>query len=98
MTYSKRTMVDDYFYYAAPKFRGHSWVKVTGVRLADVTCKEDGCTYKPIKECMDPRAAYRAHMRKRHRAAWLRMKTKVYVIREEPDIEIIDWRKELLNV
>lgn len=82
---------DDYFYYSGLQFRDrYTWVKVKGVRLADVTCKEDGCAYKPMTSCLDPLKAYKAHMRKQHPARWAYLKNPTLIIKEEDDADTVD--------
>jgi hypothetical protein len=97
MAWDETKQADDYFYYSNTHYSNYDWVKVKGVRLEDVTCKQPGCTYKPQTWCEQPVRAYKAHLRKYHSAEWLRMKTKDYIIREEPELDASSWYRELAD-
>lgn len=56
--------------------------KLRNVHLADVSC--DHCNYKPQRGVLDPKAAFRQHLRLRHPE--LKHRAKLYIIHEEDEI------------
>jgi hypothetical protein len=85
----------DYFWYAT---KPYSWVdkKKFNFELREVMCTE--CNYIPRGDSTDPKRAYKAHVKKNHPVKYWSEIAKPFVIKEEREIEITDWRKELLGV
>lgn len=76
--------------------------RLKDLKVKDVTCKEDGCRYKPDQWCDDPKKAYRSHLKRKHRDVYYRTLSKPFIVREEDDIvetQAItqDLIRELLN-
>lgn len=73
---------DPYFRYAK---RTYTWSsdKLLGVTIESVTCE---CGYRPRRTCVDPKRAYRAHIRKHHPVKYWTEIRKPLIIREERDL------------
>lgn len=65
------------------QYRSYS-SKLDGVSLDSVTCPE--CDYAPGQFTTDPVRAFKAHIKKHHRALYYREYAKPYVIKEESDL------------
>lgn len=78
----------EYFHYAG--LSSYSWVdpEKFNFPLKEVMCQE--CDYIPTTSTLDPKRAYRAHLKKHHPAIWWRTTKKPYVIREESDVDDAD--------
>lgn len=77
---------DPYFTYAKRNNYWHSRT-LLGVTVESVTCE---CGYRPRHDTIDPKRAYKAHVRKYHPTKYWTEMRQPLVIQEEDDLADVD--------